>query len=134
MTSDRIARWKKTPSPRCSLAGDETVGLGLWSLVAQADPVVKVVLLLLVLRLDLVVDGDLRQDLPLRPCRRKARASSARSGPARALDDLYRRLGRNADHPMAMLFAAAMEEWRDAAATPDGGGARDAAGADRARS
>ena len=32
------------------LAGDELVGLGLWSLVAQADPVVKGVLLLLVPR------------------------------------------------------------------------------------
>ena len=31
------------------LAGDEVAGLGLWALVAQADPVVKGVLLLLVL-------------------------------------------------------------------------------------
>ena len=32
-----------------SLAGDEAVGFGLWSLVMQADPVVKVVLAILVL-------------------------------------------------------------------------------------
>jgi biopolymer transport protein TolQ len=46
--------------------------------------------------------------------RRKARAFERAFWSGAPLDDLYRRLGREADHPMAMLFAAAMEEWRDA--------------------
>ena len=96
------------------LAGDEVAGLGLWSLVAQADPVVKAVLLLLVLASvwswTVIFDKAFR----LGRLRRKARAFERAFWSGAPLDDLYRRLGRNPDHPMAMLFAAAMEEWRDA--------------------
>ena len=35
------------------------------------------------------------------------------------LDDLYRRLAKRLDHPMAMMFAAAMEEWREAPASTE---------------
>ncbi len=45
------------------LAGDEAVGFGIWSLIAQADPVVKAVLLILVLAL--VLDRNLRQGVPV---------------------------------------------------------------------
>ena len=96
------------------LAGDEVVGLGLWSLVAQADPVVKGVLLLLVLASvwswTVIFDKLFR----LSSLRRKAQAFERAFWSGAPLDDLYRRLGRNPDHPMSMLFAAAMEEWRDA--------------------
>jgi biopolymer transport protein TolQ len=96
------------------LAGDEVVGLGLWSLVAQADPVVKGVLLLLVLASvwswTVIFDKAFR----LGRLRRKAQAFERAFWSGAPLDDLYRRLGRDADHPMAVLFAAAMEEWRDA--------------------
>ena len=99
------------------LAGDEAVGFGLWSLVdagrpggqgGAADPGAG---------LDLVVDGDLRQDLPPRPPAPQAAGFERAFWSGAPLDDLYRRLGREADHPMAMLFAAAMEEWRDSAAS-----------------
>src|SRR5918996_5422374 len=96
------------------LAGDEVVGLGLWSLVAQADPVVKGVLLLLVLASvwswTVIFDKAFR----LGRLRRKAQEFERAFWSGAPLDDLYRRLGRNPDHPMATLFAAAMEEWRDA--------------------
>jgi biopolymer transport protein TolQ len=96
------------------LAGDEVAGLGLWSLVAQADPVVKGVLLLLVLASiwswTVIFDKAFR----LGRLRRKAQAFERAFWSGAPLDDLYRRLGRDADHPMAVLFAAAMEEWRDA--------------------
>jgi biopolymer transport protein TolQ len=105
------------------LAGDESVGFGLWSLVTQADPVVKVVLAILVLASiwswTVIFDKTFR----LGRLRRKARAFEQAFWSGAALDDLYRRLGREADHPMAMLFAAAMEEWRDSP-RPPGGGAR----------
>ncbi len=95
------------------LAGDELVGFGLWSLVTQADPVVKAVLALLVLASiwswTVIFDKGFR----LARLRRKTRAFERAFWSGAALDDLYRRLGREADHPMAMLFAAAMEEWRD---------------------
>jgi biopolymer transport protein TolQ len=96
------------------LAGDESVGFGLWSLVTQADPVVKVVLAHLVLASiwswTVIFDKGFR----LARLRRKTRAFERAFWSGAALDDLYRRLGREADHPMAMLFAAGMEEWRDA--------------------
>ena len=104
------------------LAGDEVAGLGLWSLVAQADPVVKGVLLLLVLASiwswTVIFDKVFR----LARLRRKAQAFERGFWSGAPLDDLYRRLGRDADHPMAMLFAAAMEEWRDAPRPSAGSG------------
>jgi biopolymer transport protein TolQ len=106
------------------LAGDHAVGFGLWSLVSQADPVVKMVLALLVLASiwswTVIFDKTFR----LGRLRRKARAFERAFWSGAALDDLYRRLGREADHPMAMLFAAAMEEWRDSPRPPAGSGAR----------
>ena len=103
------------------LTGDQGVGLGLWSLVAQADPVVKGVLLLLVLASiwswTVIFDKTFR----LGRLRRKARAFESAFWSGAPLDELYRRLGRSPDHPMAMLFAAAVEEWRDAL-RPGGGG------------
>jgi biopolymer transport protein TolQ len=104
------------------LAGDQSVGLGLWSLVAQADPVVKGVLLLLVLASiwswTVIFDKTFR----LGRLRRRARAFETAFWSGAPLDDLYRHLGRSPDHPMAMLFAAAIEEWRDAPRPGAGGG------------
>jgi biopolymer transport protein TolQ len=106
------------------LAGDQAVGFGLWSLVSQADPVVKVVLAILVLASiwswTVIFDKTFR----IGRLRRKARAFERAFWSGAALDDLYRRLGREADHPMAMLFAAAMEEWRDSPRPPAGSGSR----------
>ena len=104
------------------LAGDEVAGLGLWSLVAQADPVVKGVLLLLVLASiwswKVIFDKAFR----LGRLRRKAQTFERAFWSGAPLDDLYRRLGRDSDHPMAVLFTAAMEEWRDAPRASAGSG------------
>jgi biopolymer transport protein TolQ len=106
------------------LAGDQTVGFGLWALVTQADPVVKAVLALLVLASiwswTVIFDKLFR----IGRLRRKARAFERDFWSGAALDDLYRRLAHQADHPMAMLFAAAMEEWRDSPRPPASSGAR----------
>jgi len=103
------------------LAGDQAVGFGLWSLVMQADPVVKVVLAILVLASiwswTVIFDKAFR----IARLRRKTRGFERAFWSGAALDDLYRRLGRDADHPMALLFAAAMEEWRDSPRPPPGG-------------
>ncbi|HEX3208698.1 MAG TPA: protein TolQ [Geminicoccaceae bacterium] len=106
------------------LAGDQAVGFGLWSLVTQADPVVKVVLAILLLASiwswTVIFDKTFR----IGRLRRKARAFERAFWSGAPLDELYRRLGREADHPMAMLFAAAMEEWRDSPRPPASSGAR----------
>jgi biopolymer transport protein TolQ len=104
---------QETAVTAMQLAGDEVASLGLWALVAQADPVVKGVLLLLVLASiwswTVIFDKAFRLSL----LRRKAQAFERAFWSGAPLDDLYRRLGHNAEHPMAMLFASAMEEWRD---------------------
>ena len=103
-----------------ALAGDEAVGFGVWGLIAQADPVVKAVILILVLASiwswTVIFDKVVR----LGRLRRKATEFERAFWSGAALDDLYGRLGRDADHPMALLFAAAMEEWRDSPRPPPG--------------
>ncbi len=102
------------------LAGDEAGGFGLWSLIVEADPIVKLVMLVLLLASiwswTIIFDKSFR----VGRLKRKAREFEQAFWSGAALDDLYLRVGRSADHPMAMLFAAAMEEWRDA---PRGSGA-----------
>jgi biopolymer transport protein TolQ len=53
--------------------------------------------------------------------KRRAREFEKAFWSGAALDDLYFQLGRNPNHPMASLFAAAMEEWREAPKVPPGG-------------
>jgi biopolymer transport protein TolQ len=107
-----------------TLAGDQAVGFGFWALIAQADPVVKGVLLLLLLASiwswTVIFDKTFR----LARLRRKARDFERAFWSGAALDDLYVRLGRDADHPMSMLFAAAMEEWRESPKPAPGAGQR----------
>jgi biopolymer transport protein TolQ len=95
------------------LAGDQSVGFGIWSLIVDADPVVKLVLLVLVLASlwswTVIFDKALRYAR----LRRRSRAFERAFWSGAPLDDLYLQLGAKADHPMAVLFAAAMEEWRD---------------------
>jgi len=107
------------------LAGDQSIGFGIWSLIAEADPVVKLVLLLLALASlwswTIIFDKALRYAR----LRRRSRAFERAFWSGAPLDDLYLQLATKADHPMAMLFAAGMEEWRDA---PRAGPAADPSG------
>jgi biopolymer transport protein TolQ len=107
------------------LAGDQSVGFGIWSLIADADPVVKMVLLLLLLASlwswTIIFDKTLRYAR----LRRRSRAFERAFWSGAALDDLYLQLGAKADHPMALMFGAAMEEWRD---TPRTGAAAEQSG------
>jgi biopolymer transport protein TolQ len=100
------------------LAGDQSIGFGIWSLIADADPVVKTVLLLLALASlwswTIIFDKALRYAR----LRRRSRAFERAFWSGAPLDDLYMQLAAKADHPMAILFAAGMEEWRDARPAP----------------
>jgi biopolymer transport protein TolQ len=105
------------------LAGDDAAGFGIWSLVAQADPVVKLVMAVLILASiwswAVIFDKVLR----FGRLHRRAREFEGAFWSGAALDDLYQRLGRQGDHPMALLFVAAMEEWR-ASRRPTAGAAQ----------
>jgi biopolymer transport protein TolQ len=100
------------------LAGDQG-GVGLWALIAQADAVVKLVILVLVvasLWCWAVIFDKLFQLWRLRAKTRSFERSFWSGG---TLDELYRRQGRTADHPMAAMFASAMEVWWDARGSDD---------------
>ncbi len=98
---------------------DAAAGPGIWALVMQADFVVKsVMLLLLVASLwcwAIIFDKGIR----LARLRRRATVFERAFWSGAPLDDLYRRLAKRLDHPMAMMFAAAMEEWREAPASTE---------------
>ena len=90
--------------------------LSIWSLFLQADAVVKVVMLVLLL-LSLwcwavIFDKWAR----LRRLNKRAREFEESFWSGGSLDDLYDRVGSRPADPMAMVFAAAMREWRRSAA------------------
>jgi len=90
--------------------------LSIWGLFLQADPVVKVVMLVLLL-LSLwcwavIFDKWSR----LRRLNRRAREFEESFWSGGSLDDLYDRVGSRPADPMATVFAAAMREWRRSAA------------------
>ncbi len=92
----------------------------LWGLFTQADIVVQIVMILLLLASvwcwAIIVDK-------IRLIRRvTAQADSFDNEfwSGHSLEDLYERLRRNPDHPMAALFVAAMREWARSAGTKNG--------------
>jgi biopolymer transport protein TolQ len=93
---------------------DAAAGHSVFALIAQADIVVKsVMLLLLVASLwcwAIIFDKGWR----LLRLKRRAGTFERAFWSGAPLDELYRNLAKRADHPMAMMFAAAVEEWREA--------------------
>jgi biopolymer transport protein TolQ len=61
-----------------------------------------------------VLGGGHRQDLPAGRLKGRTNAFEKAFWSGVSLDELYRRLAKRADHPMALMFATAMEEWREA--------------------
>ncbi|MGD9538020.1 MAG: protein TolQ [Alphaproteobacteria bacterium] len=86
--------------------------LSPWHLFLQADIVVKLVMLVLVLASlfswAIIFDKWFR----LRAVRRHAEEFERTFWSGGSLDDLYDRLGERTRHPMALIFVAAMKEWR----------------------
>ena len=96
------------------LGGDQAVGISIFSLVAQADPIVKGVMLILLLSSLWSWTVIFQKLWRFRSLNAKARSFEREFWSGAALDDLYRRLGTQPDNPMSSAFAAGMEEWRDA--------------------
>jgi len=96
------------------LGGDEAIGLSIWSLVGQADPIVKGVMLILILASLWSWTVIFQKVWKFRNLNKRAKVFEREFWSGAALDDLYRRLGTHPDNPMSASFAAGMEEWRDA--------------------
>jgi biopolymer transport protein TolQ len=96
--------------------GGSAHDLSIWGLFLQADMVVKLVMLiLLVLSFwcwAVIFDKWVR----LRRLNARAREFEESFWSGGSLDDLYDRVGARPADPMASVFAAAMREWRRSAA------------------
>ena len=94
------------------LTSPEARDLTLLGLVAQADIVVKAVMILLVLASvwcwAIIFDKVFR----VRRLRSRANAFEENFWSGGSLEDLYDRIGGSPKEPMSAVFAAAMKEWR----------------------
>ncbi len=98
-----------------ALAGSAPeASMSVWSLFWRADVIVKLVMLLLLAASvwcwTIIFDKALR----LRRLRSQAEDFEESFWSGGSLEDLYDRIGRDPGHPMAAVFAAAMEELRRA--------------------
>ncbi len=91
-----------------ALAGD----FSMWSLFVRADWIVKSVIVILLLAS--FMSWAIIVDKWLRFGRLKSKTNKFEEAfwSGKSLDSLYEKLGHRADHPMAMMFASAMREWR----------------------
>lgn len=88
--------------------------LSLFGLIGGADPVVKVIMLLLLLASIwswAIIIEKVRQHRRLMASADRFENNFWSGG---SLEELYDAIGDRADHPMAMLFTSAMSEWRRA--------------------
>jgi biopolymer transport protein TolQ len=109
------------PNAAITAAGvaDATAGHSLWALFLQADAVVKTVIGILFLASLWCWAVILEKGWRLLRLKRKAVAFERAFWSGAPLDELYRRLAKRADHPMALMFATAMEEWRESPKTTE---------------
>ena len=108
-----------------NLAAASAGDLSLWGLFVQADIVVKIVMLMLVLASVWVWAIVFEKVTTLRRANRAAEGFEDRFWAGGSLDELYDEEGEKPEHPMAAVFGAAMAEWKRSAR---------AAGADLSRS
>ncbi len=92
-------------------AGD----LSIWGLFVQADIVVKLVMVMLVVASVWVWAIVFEKVTSLRRANRAADAFEDRFWSGGSLDELYEDQGTRPEHPMAAVFGAAMSEWRRSA-------------------
>jgi biopolymer transport protein TolQ len=109
------------PNAAIAAAGvaDATAGHSLWALILQADAIVKTVMALLFLASLWCWAVILEKGWRLFRLKRQAVAFERAFWSGAPLDELYRRLAKRADHPMALMFATAMEEWRESPKTTE---------------
>jgi len=83
----------------------------LWGLFLDADPIVKSVMGLLVISSIWSWAVIIDKSLTFGRLKRKSNRFEDMFWSGKPLDDLYRKMGDKQDHPMARVFAAAMQEW-----------------------
>lgn len=97
----------ETEVAAAAIGGD----FSLWSLFLRADPVVKTVMGLLALASVWSWAVIIDKSLTFGRLKRKSNKFEDQFWSGKPLDELYRKIGDRKDHPMARVFAAAMDEW-----------------------
>jgi len=92
-------------------AAAEVLDFSLWALFMKADWVVKAVMLLLIVASFWTWAIIIDKSLAFSRLNAKARRFETFFWSGRPLEELYRRIGQKRDHPMAVVFVAAMKEW-----------------------
>jgi len=93
--------------------GDAAHGASILSLALEADIVVKLVMLLLVVASFWVWAVVFDKVWRIIRLKRHTAVFERAFWSGTPLSELYRRLGKRIDHPIALMFAAGMEEWRE---------------------
>ena len=95
-----------------SLSGSAITDLSIWSLFLQADFIIQLVIVLLILASfwcwAIIFDKWRR----IRRLSNEARQFEEMFWSGGSLDDLYDRIGTRPNDPMSAIFVAAMREWR----------------------
>ena len=104
-----------------SLGGSVNYDLSIWGLFLQADPIVKLVILILILASFWTWAIIFEKVLRMRRLRARALDFEEAFWSGGSLEDLYERMDRVPPDPMASLFVSAMREWRRSASRGPGG-------------
>lgn len=89
-----------------------SANLSLWGLFLEADVVVKLVMLILLLASVWVWAIIIEKSISIRRANREATAFEDAFWSGGSLDDLYDREGADPSNPIAAVFGAAMSEWK----------------------
>lgn len=92
-------------------AAAEVLDFSLWALFMKADWIVKSVMILLVAASFWTWAIIIDKALAFARLNGKAKRFETFFWSGRPLEELYRRIGQKRDHPMAVVFVAAMKEW-----------------------
>ncbi len=84
----------------------------VWGMVSQADPVVQLVMLILVLASFWSWAIIVEKIMKIRRITGQADNFEETFWSGSSLDDLYERTSHSPDHPLALVFMAAMREWQ----------------------
>jgi biopolymer transport protein TolQ len=98
-----------------TIALEGSVGSGSLSMISlffDADPIVKLVLIVLIVASFWSWTIIFEKVMRFRRLRDQAEKFEESFWSGGSLEELYDRIGKQADHPMAAIFAAAMAEWR----------------------
>jgi biopolymer transport protein TolQ len=104
-----------------SLSGSVNYDMSITGLFLQADPIVKVVILILVLASFWTWAIIFEKVLRMRRLRSQALDFEEAFWSGGSLEDLYERMDRVPPDPMSSVFVSAMREWRRTASRGAGG-------------